>query len=64
MAEMPDQMIYHAFMLAWEEFGDDKSTEFLIQITADRMGVGVDDVCAALASEQSPAYRETGDQRS
>lgn len=41
--------IERAFQDAWEEFGDDKSTEFLISITADRMGVSYDRVVDALA---------------
>ncbi len=36
-------------MLAWDEFGDDTSTEFLVQITADRLGIETDEVYAALA---------------
>jgi len=34
-----DVKIDETFMAAWDEFGDDKSTEFLITITADRCGV-------------------------
>lgn len=49
MSEMPAQIISASFMLAWEEFGDDKSTEFLVQITADRLEIKPEDVYAALA---------------
>lgn len=38
-----------AFDAAEKEFGDDKSTEFLISITADRLGIEYDDVVDALA---------------
>jgi hypothetical protein len=58
MSGMPDQMVSACFMLAWEEFGDDKSTEFLVQITADRLGIEPEEVYDALASvhgdQQSP----------
>ena len=41
--------VREAFDDAWEEFGDDKSTEFLIAIVADRLGIERDDVVDALA---------------
>lgn len=41
--------VREAFDEAWEEFGDDKSTEFLISIVADRLGIDHDDVVDALA---------------
>lgn len=41
--------INDAFMAAWDEFGDDKSTEFLISIVADRLGIEYGDVTAGLA---------------
>lgn len=47
---LSDDKINQAFMLAWDEFGDDKSTEFLVQITADRLGVEPEDVYDALAN--------------
>lgn len=37
-----------AFDAAEEEFGDDKSTEFLISIVADRLHIQFDDVVDAL----------------
>lgn len=40
-----------AFNDAWHEFGDAVSTEFLIQITADRNDVDYGDVVEALAAE-------------
>lgn len=39
-----------AFMDAWAEFGDHKSTEFLVQIVADRHGADATDVYDALAA--------------
>jgi Flp pilus assembly protein TadB len=44
------ETINHCFMLAWDEFGDDKSTEFLVQVTADRLGVEPEEVYDALVS--------------
>jgi Flp pilus assembly protein TadB len=43
-----DLKIDDAFYAAWDEFGDDKSTEFLITITADRCGVSYERAVAAL----------------
>lgn len=43
-----DLKIDDAFSEAWDEFGDDKSTEFLITITADRCGVSYGRVVDAL----------------
>lgn len=40
--------IERAFQDAWAEFGDDKSTEFLIGITADRMGTDYENVAYSL----------------
>ena len=48
---MTTKEINQAFMDALDEFGDDKSTEFLISITADRLGIDYDDVVEALAIE-------------
>ena len=48
---MNTKEIEQAFMDVWDEFGDDKSTEFLISITADRLGIGYDDVVEALVIE-------------
>lgn len=42
--------IEQCFQDAWEEFGDDASTEFLIAITSDRMGVSYDRVVSAIVS--------------
>jgi hypothetical protein len=56
---MPAQIINACFMLAWEEFGDEKSTEFLVQITADRLGIEPAEVYEALASAPSPAHSNT-----
>lgn len=47
---MTDQEIEQAFQDAWDEFGDDASTEFLLGITADRCGCDYGDVVDALAS--------------
>lgn len=41
--------IREAFDAAEEECGDDKSTEFLISIVADRLGIDYADVVDALA---------------
>lgn len=49
MTENTAETINRCFMLAWDEFGDDKSTEFLVQITADRLGIDPADVYDALA---------------
>ena len=43
------KLIAKAFDLAIEEFGDEKSTEFLIQIVADRLDIEPGDVYEALA---------------
>jgi len=43
------QRLNQAFYDAEDEFGDDKSTEFLLTITADREGVDYSDVADALA---------------
>lgn len=43
-----DLKIDDEFSAAWDEFGDDKSTEFLITITADRCGVSYGRVVDAL----------------
>ncbi len=40
--------ITKVFHDAEEEFGDDKSTEFLIAITADRLGIEYGDVADGL----------------
>ena len=48
---MTTNQINQTFQEAWEEFGDDVSTEFLIQITADRCGILYCDVVEALAAE-------------
>jgi len=53
MSKMPNQMVNACFMLAWEEFGDDKSTEFLVHITADRLDIEPADVYEALASQHA-----------
>lgn len=44
-----------AFDAAWEEFGDNKSTEFLLSITADRLGIEYSDVVDALAERHAAA---------
>lgn len=50
MSESIAETINRCFMMAWDEFGDDKSTEFLVQITADRLGLDPDAVYDALAT--------------
>lgn len=42
--------IERAFQDAWEEFGDDVSTEFLIGITSDRCDAEYEDVVDALVA--------------
>ena len=46
--KMSDKQIEQAFQDAWKEFGDDKSTEFLINIAADRCKVSYRRVVNAL----------------
>ena len=46
---MTAKEINQSFLDAWDEFGDDESTEFLITITADRCGCIYGDVVSALA---------------
>lgn len=53
MSKTIEQIVNRCFMLAWDEFGDDKSTEFLVQITADRLGIEPEEVYDALASQHS-----------
>lgn len=45
------QEIYDAFYEAEEEFGEDKSTEFLLSITADRLGIEYEDVVDGLLAK-------------
>ena len=52
MRESITETINRCFMMAWDEFGDDKSTEFLVQITADRLGIDTEEVYDALANIQ------------
>jgi hypothetical protein len=40
-------------MLNWDLFGDDKSTEFLAQYTADQLKIRIDEVYAALEWKSS-----------
>lgn len=47
---MSDQAIADAFNDNWNEFGEDVSTEFLLQITADRCGIDYDRVVDALGA--------------
>ena len=52
-----DETINRCFMMAWDEFGDEKSTEFLVQITADRLGIEPAEVYDALANiHDDPAH--------
>lgn len=39
-----------AFEDAEDEFGDDRSTEFLVQIAADRLGIEAHEVLEGMAS--------------
>lgn len=55
MASKRDKILNDAFMLAWDEFGDDKSTEFLVQIVADRLSVEREEVFDALWNIQFDA---------
>lgn len=57
---MTDEEIEQTFQDAWDEFGDDASTEFLIGITADRCGCDYGDVVDALANIHSK-NKETDD---
>lgn len=50
MTTSTDADIAAAFLAACDEYGDDKSTEFLIHIVADREGVTYDRVISALAA--------------
>lgn len=47
---MTNKEIKQTFQDTWEKFGDNKSTEFLIAITADKCGVSYERVVDALAS--------------
>jgi len=49
--ETVPQIINRCFNMAWKEFGEDKSTEFIAQITAERLGVTVEEVFDALIDE-------------
>jgi len=49
------QFIIECFMLNWDLFGDDKSTEFLAQYTADQLKIRPDDVYAALETDATSA---------
>jgi hypothetical protein len=57
---MRDEQIERTFQQAWEEFGDDTSTEFLIAITADRCGVDYGRVVDALANTCDAEHLEYG----
>lgn len=45
---MQAKQIARSFYDAWNEFGDDKSTEFLLSITSDRCACDYMDVVDAL----------------
>lgn len=45
-----EKKVDRCFQDAWDEFGDEASTEFLLGITADRMGIEYGDVVDALAA--------------
>ena len=53
-----DLKIDDTFHQAWDEFGDDKSTEFLITITADRCGVSYGRVVDGLERMAALAAKE------
>lgn len=61
MTSDKDRRIYQAFMDAWDEFGDDVSTLFLIQITADRCKCEYGRVVDALAAITKPDAALKGD---
>ena len=46
-------MIAHAFDVAADEFGDEKSTEFLVEIVSNRLGITNERVYDALADINS-----------
>lgn len=50
MSEHSDRSeeLHRAFQIAWDEFGDDASTEFLIAIVCDRCDAEHDEVTYAL----------------
>ena len=58
--KISDKQIEQAFQDAWKEFGDNKSTEFLINIAADRCKVSYRRVVNALQAV-SKAASATGD---
>lgn len=47
MSKFSEQIV-ECFMLNWDLFGDDESTEFLVQYTADQLHIQTDAVYAAL----------------
>jgi hypothetical protein len=47
---MTDEEIDEVFQAAWDEFGDEVSTEFLLSITADRCDVDYERVVDAVVS--------------
>lgn len=51
---MSEAEIRAAFDAAEDEFGEDKSTEFLLSITADRCGLSYEAVVDALVSFEEP----------
>ena len=55
---MTPKKINDAYMKAWDEFGDNKSTEFLVQITAERCKVDPSVVYDALAFTHSHPEQE------
>ena len=63
---MTPKQLNDAFMQTWDQFGDSKSTEFLVQITAERCKVNPSVVYDALASTHSrrPAQGKVKDYRS
>lgn len=54
-----DLVIDNQFNIAWEDYGDDKSTEFLITVTADQCGVSYGRVVDALERMAKLAEKDT-----
>lgn len=48
MSKLTPQKINEAFLAVWEEFGDNKSTEFIAQVTAERLKISASRVYDAL----------------
>lgn len=64
MKKFAPEEINAAFLNTWREFGDNKSTEFLVQVTSERLKITpsavYDGLEAFSRSAQPPAHSATG----